>query len=157
MDMACHLDQRHPRGRALGLEEGLRGSDPRGEGRLLCHGKFPPPCDMTTGCKGETRAVADQDDMGVAFHDCAGSGIAQCAWRVFCTYTDTRSAGHVFFTTAFTHTSDARSGRQSWLSQMSASPNARHPSNSAAKLPGVMSVKRRPSFTRSPVPRLNDR
>ncbi|KQI67902.1 hypothetical protein AN189_12490 [Loktanella sp. 3ANDIMAR09] len=59
VDMATSLDKRHPRGRALGLEEGLRRSNPGGEGRLLCGGKVPPARQVTTGCEGETRAVAD--------------------------------------------------------------------------------------------------
>jgi hypothetical protein len=37
---------------------------------------------MTTGRKGKTRAKADQDDMGVAFHDGAGGSIAHRAGRI---------------------------------------------------------------------------
>lgn len=80
--MAASLDKRHPRGGALGLEEGLRRPDPGGKGRLFCGGKFPPAGDMTTGRKGKTWAMADQDDLGVAFHDGAGGGIAHRAGRV---------------------------------------------------------------------------
>ena len=82
MDVATILNKRHPRSCALGLEEVLCGADPGGEGRLLCCGKFPPPCDMTAGCKSEACAVADQDDKGIAFHDGARRGIAHCACRV---------------------------------------------------------------------------
>ncbi|MCC1482885.1 hypothetical protein [Roseibaca sp. Y0-43] len=80
--MATSLDQRHSRGGALGLEEGLRRPDPGSKGCLICGGKLPPAGDMTTGRKGKTRALADQDDLGVAFHDGAGGGIAQSAGRV---------------------------------------------------------------------------
>ena len=82
MDMACRLHHRHPRGCAFGFEEGLRGPDSGGKGRLLGSGKVPPAGHMTTGRKGEPHAVADQDDLGVAFHDGAGGGIAYSAGRV---------------------------------------------------------------------------
>ena len=52
---------------------------------------------------------------------------------------------------------DARSGRQSRPCQMSGWPKSPHRSSSAARRSAVMSVKRRPSFSRSPLPRLNER
>jgi len=82
VDMVASLDQRHSRGGALCLEEGLRRPDPGSKGRVICGGKLPPAGDMTTGRKGKTRAVADQDDLGVAFDDGAGRGIAESAGRV---------------------------------------------------------------------------
>ena len=82
MDMSASLDQRHPSGRALRLEKGLRRSDPGGKGSVFCGVKLPPLCDMTTGSEGETRAVADQDDLGVAFDDGAGGCITESAGSV---------------------------------------------------------------------------
>ncbi|KPP88776.1 MAG: hypothetical protein HLUCCA08_18375 [Rhodobacteraceae bacterium HLUCCA08] len=82
VDMAASLDQRHSRGGARCLEEGLRRPDPGSKGRLICGGKLPPAGGMTTGRKGKTQAMADQDDLGVAFHDGAGGGIAERTARV---------------------------------------------------------------------------
>ena len=82
VDMAASLDQRHQRVRPLGLEEGLRGSDPSGKGRLLSGGKLPPAGHMTAGRESKACAVADQDNMGVTFYDGAGGGIAYRAGRV---------------------------------------------------------------------------
>ena len=74
--MAHRLDKCHPCGRALSLEKHLGCPDPGGEGRLLYGGKLPPARHVTTGREGESRAVADQECVGVAFHDDACCGIA---------------------------------------------------------------------------------
>ena len=81
VDMTVCLNQRHPRVRAVRLEKGLRRSDPSRKSRLLCGRKRPPPYNMTTGREGETCAVADQDDFGIAFDDGTSGGIAYCAGR----------------------------------------------------------------------------
>ena len=119
MDMAAGLDKRHPRCRARRFQKGLRGADLGGERRLLYGSQLPPPCSMTARSKDKTGAEADQDDLGVSFHDGAGGGIAEDAGSIGRPLGNTRSAGHVFFPTEFTHTSSARPGRQSGLSQIS--------------------------------------